>query len=290
MAGGDLLTSTASPEEWIPADVCPAIQATFQLESALVGSPALLIALGAVAFLYASVGHAGASGYIAVLSLAGLPSAQIRAIALVLNVLVASLATVQFASAGHLRRDVLRPLALASVPAALIGGAITLPVALLQRLIALVLLFSAWRLTAPALAADPGSLLVPPPRERALTGASLGLLAGLTGTGGGIFLTPWMILRSWLLPRQAAAVSVGFILVNSIAGASGLALRRGFADFPEPSVLAPAAAVVLVCGGIGAYLGSRRLPQVWIRRLLALVLLLAAWKLLDIGAWLSSIT
>ncbi len=265
----------------------PVIQAALPLDSALVVSPALLIALGAVAFLYASVGHAGASGYIAVLSFAGLPSAEIRAIALVLNVLVAGLGTVQFVSAGHLRRDVLLPLALASVPAALIGGAISLPVLLLQRLIGLVLLFSAWRLTAPAVAVVPGSLRLPPPRQCALTGAGLGLLAGLTGTGGGIFLTPWMILRSWLLPRQAAAVSVAFILVNSIAGASGLALRQGFAAFPAAAALAPVAAVVLVCGGIGAYLGSRRLPQTWIRRLLSLVLLLAAWKLLDIGAWWS---
>jgi uncharacterized protein len=239
----------------------------------------LLIALAAVAFLYASVGHAGASGYIAVLALAGVPAPEIRAIALVLNVLVASVGTLQFVAAGHFRQDVFVPLALASVPAALVGGAIALPAVLLRQLIGAVLLFSAWRLVGQ-LPADPGAMRLPRRRVVALTGATLGLLAGLTGTGGGIFLTPWMILRSWLLPKQAAAVSVAFILVNSIAGLAGLLLRQGVAALPDPGALAPLAGVVLVGGTLGAYGGSRRFPSPWIRRLLAVVLVIAAWKLL----------
>lgn len=239
----------------------------------------LLIALAAMAFLYASVGHAGASGYIAVLALAGVPAPEIRAIALVLNVLVASVGTLQFIAAGHFRRDVFVPLALASVPAALVGGAIALPAALLRQLIGAVLLFSAWRLVGQ-LPADPGAMRLPRRRVVALTGATLGLLAGLTGTGGGIFLTPWMILRSWLLPKQAAAVSVAFILVNSIAGLTGLLLRQGVSALPDPGALAPLAAVVLVGGTLGAYGGSRRFPSPWIRRLLAVVLVIAGWKLL----------
>ncbi len=239
----------------------------------------MLIALAAVAFLYASVGHAGASGYIAVLALAGLPAPEIRAIALVLNVLVASVGTLQFIAAGHFRRDVFVPLALASVPAALVGGAIALPAVLLRQLIGVVLLFSSWRLIGQ-LPGDPGAMRVPRRLVVALTGGTLGLLAGLTGTGGGIFLTPWMILRSWLLPKQAAAVSVAFILVNSIAGLAGLLLRQGVAALPDPGALAPLAGVVLVGGTLGAYGGSRRFPSPWIRRLLAVVLLIAAWKLL----------
>ncbi|WP_216923025.1 sulfite exporter TauE/SafE family protein [Synechococcus sp. CCAP 1479/9] len=243
----------------------------------------MLIALALVAFLYASVGHAGASGYIAVLALAGVPAPEIRAIALVLNVLVASVGTLQFIAAGHFRRDVFVPLALASVPAALVGGAITLPAVLLRQLIGAVLLFSAWRLVGQP-PADPGAMRLPRRRVVALTGATLGLLAGLTGTGGGIFLTPWMILRSWLLPKQAAAVSVAFILVNSIAGLAGLVLRQGVAALPDPGALAPLAGVVLVGGTLGAYGGSRRFPSHWIRRLLAVVLVIAAWKLLAAGA------
>ncbi|MCP9834988.1 MULTISPECIES: sulfite exporter TauE/SafE family protein [unclassified Cyanobium] len=244
----------------------------------------LLIALAAVAFLYASVGHAGASGYIAVLALAGLPAPEIRAIALVLNVLVASVGTLQFVSAGHFRRDVFVPLALVSVPAALVGGTITLPAVLLRQLIGVVLLFSAWRLAAHRTPSDPEAMRVPRRRVVALTGATLGLLAGLTGTGGGIFLTPWMILRSWLLPKQAAAVSVAFILVNSIAGLAGLVLRQGLTALPDPGALAPLLVVVLIGGTLGAYGGSRRFPSPWIRRLLAVVLLIAAWKLLSVGA------
>ncbi len=239
----------------------------------------MLIALAAVAFLYASVGHAGASGYIAVLALAGLPAPEIRAIALVLNVLVASVGTLQFVAAGHFRRDVFVPLALASVPAALVGGAIALPAVLLRQLIGSVLLFSAWRLVGQP-PGDPAAMRVPRRPVVALTGGTLGLLAGLTGTGGGIFLTPWMILRSWLLPKQAAAVSVAFILVNSLAGLAGLVLRQGVDALPDPVALAPLAAVVLVGGTIGAYGGSRRFPSPWIRRLLAVVLVIAAWKLL----------
>ncbi len=121
----------------------------------------LLIALAAVAFLYASVGHAGASGYIAVLALAGLPAPEIRAIALVRNVLVAGGGTLQFIAAGHFRRDVFVPLALASVPAARVGGASTLPAALLRQLIGAVLLFSAWRLAAHRTPSDPEAMRVP---------------------------------------------------------------------------------------------------------------------------------
>nr|WP_286194883.1 sulfite exporter TauE/SafE family protein [Synechococcus sp. CCY 0621] len=189
--------------------------------------------------------------------MAGVPRPEIRAIAPVLNVLVASVGTLQFIAAGHFRRDVFVSLALASVPAALVGGAIALPAVLLRQLIGAVLLFSAWRLVGH-LPADPGAMRLPRRRVMALTGATLGLLAGLTGTGGGIFLTPWMILRSWLLPKQAAAVSVAFILVNSIAGLAGLLLRQGLTALPDPGALAPLAGVVLVGGTLGAYGGSRR--------------------------------
>ena len=239
----------------------------------------LLPALAVVAGLYATVGHAGASGYIAVLTLAGMPAPEIRPLALVLNVLVASLATRQFAAAGHLRPALLPPLLAASVPAAALGGAIALPVGMLQRLLAAVLLFSAWRLSGDPLRG--GALRgVPAPAVVSLTGGVLGLLAGLTGTGGGIFLTPWMILRGWLAPRQAAAVSAAFILVNSLAGLAGLLLRRGALDVPPPLPLLGMAAAVMGGGALGAWCGSRVFPPPLIRRLLALVLVVASVKLL----------
>ena len=242
-------------------------------------SALLLLALAGVAFLYASVGHAGASGYIAVLALSGFAAAEIRPLALVLNVLVSSLASWNFAAAGHFRREVFLPLALFSVPAALVGGMVSLPTLPLQRLLGLVLLFSAWRLSQPSQPAEvspavPGRVIV------SLTGGLLGGLAGITGTGGGIFLTPLMILRGWLVPRQAAAVSAAFILVNSLAGLAGLVMARGGTALPAAGVVGPMALAVMVAGGLGAHCGSRRFPSLWIRRLLAVVLLVASGKLL----------
>ena len=242
-------------------------------------SALLLLALAGVAFLYASVGHAGASGYIAVLALSGFGAAEIRPLALVLNVLVSSLASWNFAAAGHFRREVLLPLALFSVPAALVGGMVSLPTLPLQRLLGLVLLFSAWRLSQPSPSAEVAPA-VPGPVTISLTGGLLGGLAGITGTGGGIFLTPLMILRGWLVPRQAAAVSAAFILVNSLAGLAGLVMARGSAPLPAAGVVGPMALAVMVAGGLGAHCGSRRFPSLWIRRLLSVVLLVASGKLL----------
>jgi len=239
----------------------------------------LLAGLGAIAFLYASVGHGGASGYIAVLALAGFGAEQIRPLALELNVVVAGLATAVYARAGHFQGDVFRPLALAAVPAALLGGAIHLPLAPLKQLLAVILLFSAWRLVAPKAGVPALSPMPPKPAAIAGVGAGLGLLAGITGTGGGIFLTPWMVMRRWLPIRQAAAVSAAFILVNSTSGLVGFGLSRGLGAIPSAAHIWSMAAAVLVCGGLGALAGSRWFPQAWIRGLLATVLVVASLKL-----------
>lgn len=244
---------------------------------------ALLVVLAVVAFLYASVGHAGASGYIAVLALAGMGASEIRPLALILNVLVASLATWQFARAGHGRIALLVWLVAGSIPAAIAGGAMVLPVQFLKRLLAAVLLFSAWRLTLfqPVPSAE---LRVPSVFGTSATGAALGWLAGLTGTGGGIFLTPWMILRRWLQPKDAAGVSAAFILVNSLAGLAGLMLREGPSALPAWSQLAPMTLAVMAGGWLGAWCGSSRFEPLWIRRILAGVLVLASAKLLGLAA------
>ena len=242
---------------------------------------AILVALGAVALLYACVGHGGASGYIAVFTLAGLGAEQIRPLALELNLVVAGLGTVVYARAGHFNGQVFGPLALAAVPAALLGGAIALPLSPLKQLLAVVLLFSAWRLIATGSKASIPPITTSPPAAPAIAGvgAGLGLLAGLTGTGGGIFLTPWMVMRRWLPIRQAAAVSAAFILVNSLSGLIGFGLSRGWSEIPGANQIWPMAVVVLVCGGIGAMAGSQWLPPRWIRGLLATVLVVASLKL-----------
>lgn len=244
-------------------------------------SPWLLPPLALVAFLYATVGHAGASGYIAVLALAGLPATLIKPLALLLNLVVAAQGSWQFWRAGHLRWSLLWPLLVSGMPAAFLGGWLDLPTLWFQRLVALVLLASALRfLHQPR---DPQQLRTPSLPLLLLSGAGLGLLAGLTGTGGGVFLTPLLLLAAWATTRQAAAVSSLFILVNSFSGLMGLLLaRQGVAVTPTPQ-LAWLLLVVLLAGGLGSRLGSRHWPVSWIRRCLALVLILASWKLLGLG-------
>lgn len=240
----------------------------------------LPLPLAVVAFLYASVGHAGASGYIAVLALAGLPAAQIKPLALLLNLVVASQGSWQFWRAGHLRWRLFWPLLLAGLPAAFVGGWVDLPTLWFQRLVALVLLASALRfLSQPR---DPERLHTPPLALLVLSGAGLGLLAGLTGTGGGVFLTPLLLLSGWATTRQTAAVSSLFILGNSLSGLIGLSLARGAALPLPPVQLGWLLLAVLPAGVVGSRLGSRHWPVAWLRRLLALVLLLAAAKLLGL--------
>ena len=236
----------------------------------------LALGLGVVAFLYSSVGHAGASGYIAVMALCSVPTGQIKPMALALNITVSILASWNFFRAGHFCRKLLVPLLLGSVPFALLGGYLRLPAQWFSFLVGLVLWFSAYRLWVKAKEEKPVHL----PSQRILvgTGAGLGLLAGLTGTGGGIFLTPWMLWRGWGTTKTVAAVSAVFILGNSIAGLAG-----HFAATHEfPTIGLWLLAVVGVAGWSGSRLGSRRYPAVLIRRLLSMVLLIAGAKLIFI--------
>ena len=234
-------------------------------------TPAIFV----VAVLYASVGHAGASGYIAVMALAGIAPAVLRPTALLLNIAVATIATWQFATAGHFSWRRFWPFAALAVPAAFLGGYLNLPTAAFEVLVGLVLLFAAARLAL-------GGRQAAAPRSEAplvvalACGAVLGLLAGLTGTGGGIFLTPLLLFAGWADPKQAAAVSAPFILINSIGGLAGnLTSTRQL----DPIAL-PLLGAAIVGGFLGSHLGSRRLPVSAIRRTLALVLAVAGAKLL----------
>src|SRR5437660_2019185 len=179
----------------------------------------LCFAIAVIAFLYSSVGHAGASGYIATMTLFGLAATVIRPTALVLNILVATIGSFQFWRAGHFSWKLFWPFALLSVPAAYLGGYIQPSASILRILIGLVLLFSAARLIFRR--GDPSETAAPSKQTALGVGAGLGFLSGLTGTGGGIFLTPLLLFCRWAHIRQAAAVSAVFILVNSIGGLVG---------------------------------------------------------------------
>lgn len=256
--------------------------------------PAVLAALGSVAFLYATVGHGGASGYLAVLALAGLAPESIRPLTLLLNTAVAAVGCWTFLRAQHLPWRRLWPVYVLAVPAAFLGGWLRLPVLVLRRLLALALLLAAWRLGCRH--QDPAQLRTPSTAVLIATGGGLGFLAGLSGTGGGVFLSPVLLLRQWCTTRQAAAVSSLFILLNSLAGLAGLLLSQlqRVAAPPSPPglplLLPPLLplvlplAVVLACGGLGSHLGSHRWPVAWIRRALAVVLALAALKLMGQGS------
>jgi uncharacterized membrane protein YfcA len=228
-----------------------------------------------VALLYSSVGHAGASGYLAVMALFDMTPAQMKPTALVMNALVAAIGTWNFWRGGWFRWRLFWPFALTSIPAALIGGTITLPDIYYRPLVGAVLVYSALRLLmAPTRSqAEPHA---PSVIVAVIAGAVLGLLSGLTGVGGGIFLSPLIVLAGWGTVREASGVAAPFILVNSIAGLAG----RGLTTAALPAQLPVWLIAVLVGGTLGSWLGSRRLPMLAIRRLLAIVLLLAGAKML----------
>lgn len=236
--------------------------------------PFLTAAVFIVAFLYSSVGHAGASGYIAVMSLFSLAPPVIKPTALVLNILVACIGTWQFWRAGHFSWKLFWPFAVLSVPLAFLGGFINLPTHVFKGLVGIVLLCSAARfLFRPATdhAAHEPSYPV-----AISIGAGIGFLSGLTGTGGGIFLTPVLLFMRWATTKTAAAVSALFILINSVSGLLGdLSNTKTVPHF------AIALAVAAVIGGSsGSYYGSQRLPHTVIKRLLAVILVIAGTKLI----------
>jgi uncharacterized membrane protein YfcA len=234
----------------------------------------LSFAIAVIAFLYSSVGHAGASGYIATMTLFGLAATTIRPTALVLNILVATIGSFQFWRAGHFSRRLFWPFALLSIPAAYLGGYLQPSASILRILIGIVLLFSATRLTFRK--KDPEQTNPPSKPVAVGIGAGLGFLSGLTGTGGGIFLTPLLLFYEWAVIRQAAAVSALFILVNSIGGLVGY-----FTAVHSIPTLGICLAVPAIVGGsIGSYLGSRRLAPRGIAIFLAIVLAIAGCKLI----------
>lgn len=243
----------------------------------MTGADILLLAcaLFVIAVLYSSVGHAGASGYIAVMALAGLAPGTVKPTALALNIAVAFITCIQFYRAGHFSWPLFWPFAVASVPCAFVGGMIGLSLPIFHLLLGITLLFAAGRFvveTRPD--ATPSH---PPPMAAALfAGAVIGLLSGLTGVGGGIFLTPLLLFFHWAPTQRAAAVSSLFILVNSLAGLAG-----HLNSVQKIPVYIPWLVLAVVGGGlIGSHLGSRRLPVLQIRRILAAVLLIAGIKLL----------
>jgi uncharacterized membrane protein YfcA len=235
---------------------------------------ALLIFIAAL--LYSTVGHAGASGYLAALALFGLSPDVMKPTALTLNLLVATVGTIRFARAGHFAWNVFWPFAVTSIPCAFLGGWLKLPMQTYKILLGFVLLFAAWRLAIRQSAHAPAEQKPIPLPPALLMGGVIGLLSGLVGVGGGIFLSPLILLLGWADVRKTAGVSVVFILVNSAGGLLGH--LSSVKKLPHEILWwAPAA---LIGGLIGSELGSRRLAPMTMRRMLAAVLVVAGVKML----------
>jgi uncharacterized membrane protein YfcA len=228
-----------------------------------------------VALLYSTVGHAGASGYLAVMALFGMAPIVMKPTALMLNIIVALIGTVRFYRAGFFSWRTFWPFAVASIPASFIGGSLTLPVSVYKLIVGIVLLYSAVRLFLSAGSADKGKTTLVRIWMAIVVGAAIGLLSGLTGVGGGIFLSPVLLLMHWAKTKETSGVSAAFILFNSIAGLLGNISSISFIP-GDITYWAPAA---LVGGWIGTELGTQWLPIVGIRKWLSAVLLLAGLKL-----------
>lgn len=234
------------------------------------------ILLFIVAFLYASVGHGGASGYLALMALAGVAPAEMRPTALILNLFVSATSFLQYYRGGHFRPRIFWPFILASIPMAFWGGRIEVDDVLYKQILGALLLVPVMRF-----------LFYPNPKVDELKksnsiislgiGALIGFLSGLIGIGGGILLSPVLLLLKWTDQKQTAAISALFIFINSAAGligqwTKGIEITTGMYALVS---------IAFVGGLFGAFLGSLRFDQKVLKYILAAVLMLAAFKLLS---------
>ncbi len=235
---------------------------------------ALLIFIAAV--LYSSVGHAGASGYLAAMALFGMSPIIMKPTALTLNIIVATIAVIKYLKVGRFSLQIFLPFALSSIPLAYIGGLILLPDIYYKPIIGVVLIYCAFMFVKEATKSNyeikPPSLFI-----IIIFGAIIGFISGLVGVGGGIFLSPLLIMLHWEEVKKVSGIASAFILVNSIAGLLGFISS----NTPElPNGIEIWVVVAIIGGYIGAEYGSKRLTNTTIKRLLALVLLIAGVKML----------
>lgn len=251
---------------------------------------ALAGALLAVAVLYSSVGHGGASGYLMVMGVWGLAPDVMKPTALILNLFVASLAVVRFGRAGGFHWRTLWPFVVTSLPCAFLGGAARLDPDVYRKLVGVVLLLAAVRLVLRMPArTGPEPATVVPVWAGALWGAAIGLLSGMVGVGGGIFLSPVLLIAGWATARRMAGVSAAFILINSASGLAGFIARQGAPPLEAGATAAFIAAVAL--GGlVGTWIGTRRLGHIGLRRAIAVVLVIAGLKMLFLSETQSDMT
>lgn len=228
-----------------------------------------------VAFLYAAVGHGGASGYLALMALYGVAPEEMKPTALVLNLFVSLTSFFQYYRGGYFLKKLFIPIAAASIPLAFIGGMITIEENIYKRILGILLLFPVIRFfffrNVKDIELKPHNTVI-----AVITGGIVGLLSGMIGIGGGIILSPILLLLCWTNQKQTAAISAAFIFVNSVAGLGGM-VTQGI-SFTGDMVMY---IVVAFSGGLlGAYFGSKKFNQNILKYVLATVLLMASYKLL----------
>src|SRR4030065_19590 len=224
------------------------------MESLTTTELAVLLAFVALAaLLYSAVGHGGASGYLAAMTLLGVAPVFMKPAALAMNLPVRGMGFSRLGRAGSFDARLFWPFALSSIPLAFVGGALTLPGGIYKILVAVALLVAATRLLWKS--QDHEASSTPNIWVALASGASLGFLSGLTGVGGGIFLSPLLLLLRWANMRTTAALSAAFILVNSIAGLAG----HASAAISWPAQLPLLMLAALAGAAVGSELAVRRL-------------------------------
>lgn len=236
-----------------------------------------LVFLGSIAVaavLYSSVGHGGASGYLAVMALFGMEPALMKPAALTMNIFVTVLVLARLSKAGHFNWRLFTPFIVASMPMAFVGGAYTIDAPAYKIIVGIALLLAVLRMVWKS--HDDYECRIPPIPVAMIVGGILGFISGLTGVGGGIFLSPLLLFFHWTNMRGSAAIAAGFILLNSIAGLAGFATT----DQPWPAGIIVLVIAAVAGGVIGAELGVRKLAPVKLRKALAVVLAVAGIKMI----------
>lgn len=235
----------------------------------------LTLAISAIAFLYSSVGFGGATGYLAAMSLFGIPPQVMASTALILNILVASISFSSYFRAGHLNISLLWPFLLTSIPAAFLGGYLKLTDQVYYLLLYAVLTFVATRLLFFSKRLETRTLHLPPLWLALLVGLGIGLLSGMVGIGGGIFLSPVIIFAGWGTPKQSSAVAAAFIVLNSVSGLVGRFTGGNFV-FGEFGIwLLPFG---LIGALAGSYIGAQKFSSLTLRRALGIVMTFAVFN------------